>query len=218
MKTPIFTIITVSLFFFAGGAQAARPLVTEDAGTVPPEEFEIEAGWDYMNPRCGDRESSAGLMLKSGLSPRLDLGIGVPYALEPDEGFEAAEIALKFALPHFSVCFSHCTGDSAYSFFGVVSRPLGPFAAHLNAGAEMEGAAGGDALFLYAAALEYELGGKFTLVAEVAGLDDEVTGLGGCRWAVLEKLVLDAGAGAGGGGDSDDDAELIATLGLTLLL
>jgi hypothetical protein len=69
--------------------------VTDDAGTVAPETFELETGVDFW------KDAATGCIgLKHGVTNRMDLGFGFGYSPQPEDerGFSGAELGLKFAI------------------------------------------------------------------------------------------------------------------------
>ena len=81
----IFLIFGVVLF--SGNAFAARPLTTDDAGTVEKGKFQVETGFDFIRQDNHDKEYFPSLTLTYGLFERMDIGVGSAYLfVNPVEG------------------------------------------------------------------------------------------------------------------------------------
>lgn len=204
----------------SGPAFASRPLTAEDAGVVEKDSIELEAGMESLRLCGGGREQAMGLVLKAGLAERLDIGIETPYAFEPESGWDSASLSVKYALLAAapfpaSVYFTHCLGGSGYGLAAVSTLAAARLVLHLNVGVEAEGFAGGAAALCYAGALEYPLAGSLSLVGELVGRESELTSLGGVRFGIAERIILDLGLGFG---VADTDARESVTAGLTLAL
>ncbi len=203
-----------------GPVLAARPLATEDPGVVERDRIELEAGLESLRLCGGGREQALGFVLKAGLAERLDLGIETPYAFEPESGWDAASLSVKYALVAVapvpaSLYFTHCLGGPGYGLAAVSSLSAGQFTFHMNAGFEAEGFAGGTAGFCYAAAMEYPAAGFAVLVGELTGYESELKSLLGARFGIGERMSLDLGVGFG---VAESDARESFTAGLTLVL
>ena len=63
--------------FFSSAALAARPLGTDDAGTVDKGHFEMEMGFEFLEDT--DKEYTTSTVLKYGILDSLDVGTEIPY-------------------------------------------------------------------------------------------------------------------------------------------
>jgi hypothetical protein len=81
----VFLIFCVVLF--SGNAFAARPLTTDDTGTVEKGKFQVETGFDFIRQDNHDKEYFPSLTLTYGLFERMDIGVGSAYLfVDPVEG------------------------------------------------------------------------------------------------------------------------------------
>jgi hypothetical protein len=65
------------LMFFSSAAFAARPLATDDAGTVDRGHLEVEAGFEFVEDT--DREYTASTVFTFCFFDGLDIGVELPY-------------------------------------------------------------------------------------------------------------------------------------------
>lgn len=66
----LFPIGILLLVGFVVESQGARPFITDDAGTVTPETFELEVAADYWR-----QEAAVGLSFKHGITKHMDMGV-----------------------------------------------------------------------------------------------------------------------------------------------
>jgi hypothetical protein len=79
--------LTICTFLFSTVAFAARPLTTDDTGTVEKRKFQVEAGFDFTRQDNHDKEYFPSLTLTYGLFERMDIAIGSGYLfIDPAEG------------------------------------------------------------------------------------------------------------------------------------
>lgn len=221
MKVNIFSLITVMLslvFFIFSEVNAARPLATDDAETVEPGIFEVELGYEFSKNK--DQTQSLEFSLKHGLSERLDLSIAFPYEIAPEKGLGKAEVEMKFSLlkeksslPALSLTFAYGFGTPEYTLNGIMTKGIGGLTVHLNLGYMTAGEAGKTGTTTYSGAIEYNIGERFVLAAEIVGkVDGERSseGLVGGRFSISESLAIDLGIGKG-----FNSPEWKTTLGLT---
>jgi hypothetical protein len=187
----------------------ARPFATDDAGTVEQGLHELEFGMDFWS-----EEATLGTGFKHGLTDRVDLGIGFGYVIAPeeDEGFENAELGVKFALiPNvFSASLAGTFGDAAYTINSIVTQALGPLEIDGNVGYETTGIADEAGTVVYGLAVFLDVG-SVALGAEGAGDKDGLQyWLIGGRYAVMEGFAIDAGIVGG----FEEDADMNATAGI----
>jgi hypothetical protein len=201
-------VALVSLWILPGQAGAARPLSTDDAGTVEARKSEMEAGYGYKD--FGGTGQGISLGLKHGITEKMDLGVASGWQFDPDDGPEGMEIGVKWSLlpakesqPGVSLTFGFAPGDPEYSLNGIVSQPLGEkLTLHLNAGYTVPEALADGAVF-WGGAAEYAVHEKINLVGEMIGEEDLSDADEDCRsWliganaAVADFLTLDIGGGA----------------------
>lgn len=194
---------------FMSGLYAARPFATDDAGTVEQSMHELEFGCDFWS-----HEAALGLGFKHGLTDRMDLGIGTECIIMPeqDNGFESAELSLKFALiPNvFAASLTGSFGEAAYILNGVVTQGLGPLEIDGNFGYETTGIAGGDGIVIYGLAVIINAGPYAFGVEGTGDKDGLHSWLVGGRYALVEGFAADFGIAGG----FNEDAPMNATAGI----
>ena len=173
---------------------AARPLSTDDAGTVDQGEFEVEAGLEYV--KQADKEVALSFVLKSGIFDNWDLGVELPYKFinfaggAKTNGFDDLTVSTKYnfseeidILPAFSVSFSIKTdsgnddkslgtGKQEYAINTIFSKSLDQITLHFNLGYVNKNDLPEENLrgvLTYGLAMEYPLNQKFNLVGEISG-------------------------------------------------
>lgn len=223
------TLVNIlGILFLASQCFAARPLTTDDAGTVDRGAFETEVGYDYAEYQDDGESQSIGVSLKHGLTEKFDFCVGVPYEIETEEGegLGGAEVGVKFALlkekekfPGVSLTFSSGFGASEYALNGILTKEMGKLVVHLNLGYMATGEVGEKGVTTYSGAIELPLGEKLVLVGEIVGeadaysnTEDPLEGLLGGNLEVLEALSFDLGIGIG---FNDVSPEWRTTVGLT---
>jgi hypothetical protein len=199
--------VLVSLLILPGRAGAARPLTTDDAGTVEAGKFEMEAGYGHED--FGELNQGAGVALRHGITARMDLWAGTSWQFDPENGPEGLEMGVKWSLlpaeekkPGISFTFGFAPGESEYSLNGIISQPWGEkVTLHLNAGYTVPEALADGAVF-WGGAVEYAVHEKINLVGEIIGDEDLSDADEDCRsWllggnaAVTDFLTLDLGGG-----------------------
>ena len=195
MKCSLLMIVTV-IGVGAAVLFAARPFNTDDAGTVAASGFELELGTDVWQD-----DAVLGLSFKHGLTDRMDVGVNLGYTMLPDseDGFENAELALKFAiLPDlFSTSFTTILGDLDYVVNGILTHAFGPVEFDINLGFATTGLGGIDGDLIYGLAAIYVID-RFGIGAEVSGNQDDVQSwLAGVRYTVFSSFALDGGIAGG---------------------
>lgn len=180
------------LLVFPAAVFAARPLSTDDAGTVEKGHLEVESGFEYADDT--DDEYNLAVCLKYGLGERWDLGVEIPYQFleisEDDDvdGWGDIVFSSKYhfldeteSLPAGALSFSIKTetgdddkglgsGAIDYAINAILSKELEKVTGHLNLGYTYTGAPEGeesDDLFTYALAIEFPLNDSLNLVAEL---------------------------------------------------
>ena len=217
-------VALVGLCVLPGQALAARPLSTDDSGTVEAGKSEMEAGYGHEDFGGSCRGLSLGW--KHGITERMDLGVGTGWQFDPDEGAEEVSLSLKWSLipvkdrfPGFSFSAGFAPSGSEYFLNGIVTQPLGEkLSVHINLGYTVPEAYQDGAIF-WGGAVEYAIHEKINLVAEAIGEEDISDNNEDCRsWllggnaAVTDFLTLDLG----GGTRLSDDPGWFVTGGGTL--
>lgn len=182
------------LVIFPSLALAARPLSTDDAGTVEKGHLEVESGFEYANKT--DKEYNWSTALKCGLSESWDVGVEIPYQfidvaegndangagdivfsskyrlLDESEGFTALALSFSIKTDTGNEDKGLGSGDLDYTINTIFSKELNKSVAHLNLGYKYVGApegAGDESVFSYALALEYPFSDRLNFVGELSG-------------------------------------------------
>jgi hypothetical protein len=106
MKTPGWAavVVWVLILMVPSGSFAARPLITEDAGTVEKGAVEVELAFDHSRDDNRDKYSVPSLQFAYGLTERLEIAAGVPYVfLDPQEGEKEEGIGDVYAYLKYRV-------------------------------------------------------------------------------------------------------------------
>lgn len=180
-----------------GTAFAAYPLATDDAGTVQPNGFELEASYDAFKDEANSRSQNLGVSFKHGITDRFDIGFSFPCRLHPDvvERIGEASLGLKFSIVEDLLAFSVTNelGEKEYFLNGILSKEFGALKTHLNAGYLSTGEEDKKGKASYGLAAEYPLK-KYEAVAELKG---EEGGAGffllGLRYRLKESFFISAG-------------------------
>ncbi|MGD0919373.1 MAG: transporter [Thermodesulfobacteriota bacterium] len=190
-------MVALSTLIFSTTAFAARPLMTDDTGTVEKGKFQLEAGFDFARQDNHDRELSPSLTLTYGVLERMDVAIGSGYLFEHptdgkrENGFADTEVKVKYRwvdekdwLPSFA-----CTGKlkiptasesrglgsgkADFSINAILTKNISKrLVLHLNLGHTFIGEHGGDNEFNYSAAGQFVLSDKWALVGELVGVNN----------------------------------------------
>lgn len=185
-------------FGLCAEAQAARPLVTEDAVVAGRGITQLEAGVDYT--KIGDKGEGTTLLITPihGVMEDTEFYFKIPYIFgrpdipsmkaegwgdisfvmkhllaEEDKKMPAFLISMSIKLPSGDKDKGLGTGDTNVGFLGVVTKGFGPATLHLNAGYTFVGRqkeSRQDNQVNYGIAGEYAVGKKTHLVGEVYGL------------------------------------------------
>jgi len=195
---------------------AARPLSTDDAGTVETGKYETEISFDFSHYRPEGACHSPGLALKHGLTDRMDLGLGFSHFTDKDTdgnsvawGMSPLEVSFKLGLfrerptlPDISVSAGFEKGNNGYGLNLILSREYGNLGLHYNLGYNASGEAMVKGSIATSLAAECTFMEKFRICGELNSeiLDD--------RSEVLENSGLIGG--------SSDFGPLIWDLGLRI--
>jgi len=193
----IFTVLFILFTAFSQEAFAARPLSTDDAGTVDRGRFEAEFGFEYADDT--DKEHNSAMALTFGLAKTWDIGLEVPYVYIDvrdgsnvdgpgdvmfcskyrllDEDKYSPAIAAVFSIKTKSGDEDKGLGSGAldYGVVSVLTKELEKFIIHLNLGYTYVGLPepeSHDDIFSYALAVEYSFNDRLNLAAELAGETD----------------------------------------------
>jgi len=197
MRLKTAALIAILSFACAGGAFAAYPLATDDAGTVSQNSFELEAGYDSAKDVEDLSNQSSALSFKHGVTEKMDLGIALPYQIHPagEEKMGAASLALKFSLVRdvAALSLSNELGEKEYFLNAIYTRRFPAVKLHVNAGYLSTGDETVKGAGTYGLALEYPAG-KFEAVGEAQGQEGgEGSALFGLRYRIKEPLFVAGG-------------------------
>jgi hypothetical protein len=186
--------LALSIVLTAAPIYAARPLATDDAGTVERGKFETELSFDYCQYRPDGTGQAPGMAIKHGLTERLDIGLGFSHSTDKDTdgntvgwGMSPLEIGFKMALrkehkklPDISLSAGFETGETEYALNLVLSRGYGNLGLHYNLGYNSPGEAKVKGSIATSLAAEYTFAKKYRICTELNGevLDDRVEVVG----------------------------------------
>jgi len=170
-----------ALLLSAAAAFAARPLATDDAGTVEPGKFETEAAFEHCQHRPDGTCQSPGIQLKHGLTDKMDIGVAVGHGTDKDAdgntvgwgmtplavGLKAALLREHKTLPDLSVSAGFETGASGWSVNGIASKEISGIGLHVNAGYNGAGEAMVRGSYGFGLAVEYTILDKIRFCAEL---------------------------------------------------
>jgi len=242
MKRPVAIASTLLLLLAAVPSWAARPLDTEDSGTLDPGKFEFELGGSFArNP--DDKSWILKAVLSAGLLPKLEVRFELPLLLlEPDVGPSQAGLSDTILGGKYrfldegpvspalmgSVVVRLPSGDAERGLgvdgvdvtaLGVVSKTFGLFILTGNVGYTFVTETRDLDFWTLAASGEYRLTNALSLVAEAVSLlsahrePDIVLLRGGATYAIRDNIKLDAAVGYGLTTQSPD---LLVTIGFTI--
>ena len=200
--------VVIGMLAWVIDSEGARPLSTDDAGTVSAGDYELELGYDF-----GQDEGAFGLGFKHGLTQKMDIGVGFGYtvASEPKNRLTATELCLKYALVSdlLSASITNELGTSGYDINTILTKVFESIEVDANFGYSATGDTTAGAMF-YALAMiaGFE---KFDIGAETSGDKDGLQNwLVGGRYKLREGLNLDVGVSGG----FKTDGAIIGTAGL----
>lgn len=200
--------VVIGMLAWVIDSEGARPLSTDDAGTVSAGDYELELGYDF-----GQDEGAFGLGFKHGLTQKMDIGVGFGYtvASEPKNRLTATELCLKYALipDLLSASITNELGTSGYDINTILTKVFESIEVDANFGYSATGDTTAGAMF-YALAMiaGFE---KFDIGTETSGDKDGLQNwLVGGRYKLREGLNLDVGVSGG----FKTDGAIIGTAGL----
>ncbi len=197
IKTSLCFLVSSILLLSSSIVFAARPLMTDDAGTVEKGKFQIEMGFDATRQDNDDREISPSLTLSYGLLERMDLGIGgsslfihpreggnekglgdtefkLKYRLLDDKDWiPAFAIAGKLKIPTAKESKGLGSGKTDFNINTIFTKNLSKrWALNLNLGVTFIGEHGSDNEFNYSLAGQFALSDKWAVVGEIFGVNN----------------------------------------------
>ncbi len=164
-----------------GLVYAARPLATDDAGTVEPGKFEAELAYEHTRQSPDGICQAPGFQLKHGLTPRLDIGVAFGHQTQKDAegntvawgttplsvGLKASLLREHKSLPDLALSAGWETGSSGWSLNGIASKNVSGLGLHLNIGYHGAGEAMAQGSYGFGLAAEYTLFQRLRLCAEL---------------------------------------------------
>ncbi|MFH1856917.1 MAG: transporter, partial [Candidatus Omnitrophota bacterium] len=223
MKKSLFlAIMCGSLLWMPVSAWSARPLLTDDAGTVGKGTFEYAFGFEML--KDGRKEYDFVNCLKYGPVDNVDIGVEVPFVFmdnkeeNDEEGFSDIAFCAKYnflrenKIADLSLRFDFKadngndrrglgSGQKDYAVFLIATREISDMAFHFNVGYSFIGDS--DDFYSFYAAFEKALTEKCNFVCEAAtetdfsgDFDDHLfEGLIGANYALRENVFFDFGVG-----------------------
>jgi hypothetical protein len=100
----IVLVLPSLLLLFTSSTFAARPLTTDDTGTVEKGKFQLETGFDFARQENYDKELGPSMILTYGMFERMDMGIGSgclfvhPAEGKKENAFADTEVKVKYRL------------------------------------------------------------------------------------------------------------------------
>lgn len=182
----------------SSSAYAARPLTTDDTGTVEKGTFQLETGFNFVRQDNHDKEFNPSVTLTYGLFERMDLGVGSGYLfVHPAEGkkkngFADTELKIKYRvmdekgwLPSFALTFGKLkiptgsetkglgSGETDFGVNFIFTKTLSKrLVLHVNAGYMYIGKHGVNNEFNYSVAGQLIMSDKWALVGEIVGVNN----------------------------------------------
>ena len=189
-KTSAAAIFAILTLFQQGFA--ARPFTVDDAGTVVPQGFEIEAASDLSK-----NSATAGLCLKHGITDRMDIGFAADYTVSPETDRQISPLTLscKYAfIPDLlSGTLTTSFDDPVWALNIILSKPISRFTMHGNLGIEAESFAK-EVTFTWGIASTVTLL-RSTTGVEISGTHQEIAEMMlGTQISIFNWLAFDIGA------------------------
>jgi hypothetical protein len=182
----------IGMTFYSFPAFAARPFVTDDAGTVVKEKFESEPSLNY-----GKDFTIAGLTFQHGITDRADIEFCLGYCAHPEGEREltTAGLVFKFGIiPNLLAATLGMTfGETAYGANLIASKTIGAFSGDVNLGYTTE-ADTNDADVTYELDVVYTIG-KFGIGVEFFGTQEMTNWQFGLRYVITDWLTIDSAVG-----------------------
>lgn len=185
MKKP-FILSFLFMFIFTLNLTAARPFITDDAGTVSAGGYEFETGYEFWK--------NFGIInfgLKHGLTEKMDIGIGFGYNIftETERGFQPSEFCLKFNFLQdiLSASFSTEFNSLDYNLNVIFTKSLRPVEMNANVGWATSSSS-----VTFAVSTIYNLS-SINFGSEVFGDKESTNWLFGLRYKIKDGLIFDIG-------------------------
>ncbi|MFC1667704.1 transporter, partial [Candidatus Omnitrophota bacterium] len=185
-------LLIVLVIIIPSVTYAARPISTDDAGTVEKRRIEIESGFEYV--KQADEENNLSFVLKYGIIKNLDLGIEIPYTFIDfnesanvdgmgdiqcttkyhflDETQNLPALALSCSIKTKTGDKGLSSGEVDYALTGIMTKEIREFTTHVNFGYTIVGEPEGeklDDIFSYGLAIEYPVNEKLNIAGELTG-------------------------------------------------
>jgi cobalt/nickel transport protein len=196
-KVILFIFFSSVISFSSTYTYAARPLTTDDAGTVEKGVFQLEAGFDAARQDNHDREYSPSMTLSYGLLERMDLGIGSGYIFshpkesKRENGMADTELKLKYRwtneqdwrpafattgtvkIPTASESKGLGSGKTDFHINTILTKYLNKrLVLHLNLGYTFIGEKHVNNELNYSMAIQFILTERWALVGEIVGVNN----------------------------------------------
>ena len=187
--TVAFSLLIFNLSF------AARPLATDDTGTVAQGKWELEGGYTSSTLTVNSR--TIGGALKYGFSDNFYLGFG--SSIQSTGGTSTngpIEVEGKLSLNDTYGIKANLAGSDSLSITGLMTGALNSMTYYINLG--MISGSGNSGTFM-GAALEIGMNKDINFVCEltrtgIAGATS-LSGLLGGQWQIKDNMVVDLGIG-----------------------
>ena len=239
-----FVFVLAIIVLIPGLAWAARPLDTEDPGTVAPGKVEVQGSVDYIKGDDGKLVGARGV-LGTGLLPNLDIRVqsGLLWVDPLDEpsrgglgdtlfGFKHRLLDETDTFPAVMYAFTlrFPTGSEARglgdrgvdaALFAVVGKTFGPVTLNWNGGYAFISRDRDLDFVLLSTSFEYRVTEAWSLVGEVVSAlgvnqaPDVAILRGGMTYTLTPRIRLD---GAVAGGVTRESPDLLVTIGTTITL
>ncbi|MFC1559677.1 hypothetical protein ACFLZ2_00645 [Candidatus Margulisiibacteriota bacterium] len=216
------------VFILSTVSYAARPLATEDSGTVSVGEWEVETGLESEIDNTSSVTNTLGIAFKTGINDSLDLGAEISSPSVDGEGgpgTTALKIKYRFndetdTLPSFAVGATVAgqpnNQDSVTTITAIATKNLNDLALHINLGSTSTGNTSETG---YSGAIEYPVNDIITVVGEIVGASasgtSQLDALIGGRISITENMTIDGGFNIN---MSDNSPASKYTIGLTTIL
>ncbi|OGS02335.1 MAG: hypothetical protein A2204_02445 [Elusimicrobia bacterium RIFOXYA1_FULL_47_7] len=192
-----FFVSAWTLFIFSGAVFAGHPLVTDDAGVVPREAYELEVGYESSRDASDLIDNNAGISFKHGITEKMDIGFSMPYHVDPaeTENLGPVSVGAKFSLIKDTLALSLANelGAKDYYINAIYSREIAAVKCSLNAGYLSTGDAAVKGIGSYGVSAELPVG-KFDILCELQAQEGgSGNGLAGLRYHLLENIFVAAG-------------------------
>jgi hypothetical protein len=189
------SIILLLINILSFSVFAARPFVTDDAGTVEKGKIEIEPSTNF-----GKDNAFFGLTLKHGLTERADINFNFGYYTN----FENDQLERKICPPSimfkiafipdlFTTSIGMCFGKTEYFINLIGSKSFGKFSGDINIG-YITPADTNDADITYGLDVVYKIN-KFDVGAEIFGTQEMANWQIGIRFSPAEWITIDLAGG-----------------------